>query len=617
MNTPQFDALIAGLEQWARRHPRRYRWCVAGLALLGQLGLHAVPLLVLVVLAMSVRGLLAVHVPSLWALATCGLLGVASLRALRVHLAPFEGQPLSAAQAPALYALLSRLRADLRAPRVHRVLLTDELNAAIAQVPRFGAFGWHCNVLLIGLPLLKCLSQQQLAAVLAHEFAHLAGGEVRLSGWIYRLRGAWERLRLSLTPATGLGGVVLQPFVQWYVPYFRAYSLPFARRNEFEADALAAQQIAPQALAEALTALSVVSAYMTQRYWPDIHRQAEQLEKPTLRPYATFGAALRRLNHDDSAAWLAQALRRETTAQSTHPALGARLARIGCPARLALPDSSEAADRLLGAALPTLTAALDRDWQRRITPSWRRHHDTRRARRQRLQALQAAADGELSLAEARERARLEEHYGAGIDAARRQWQALYRLAPDDAEVCLALGCDALRRDDATGIALVERAVALDADALLSGGAVLRDYHRRRGDDAAAQDWQTRVLARRYLLAQARLERERLCPDDTVLPHGLDARTLARLRAQLHDLPGLARVYYLRKKVLHLPEQRCYVLGFVLQSHLPWQRIKRIRVLQQRLLSEVQYPGETLVLSLDGRNRGFRRLFKVVEGARLF
>jgi len=73
-------------------------------------------------------------------------------------------------------------------------LITDDFNAAVVQIPRLGLLGWYRNTLLIGLPLMKALTRQQLAAVLAHEFGHLAGGHGRLGNWVYRLRFGWARL---------------------------------------------------------------------------------------------------------------------------------------------------------------------------------------------------------------------------------------------------------------------------------------------------------------------------------------------------------------------------------------------------------------------------------------
>src|SRR6516225_1867399 len=118
--------------------------------------------------------------------------------AMWVRLDPPKGRPIANSDAPELFALIDKLRRALGAPRFHHVLITEDFNAAVVQFPRLGLLGWYRNTLLIGLPLMKALTRQQLAAVLAHEFGHLAGGHGRLGNWIYRLRFGWARLAQAL-----------------------------------------------------------------------------------------------------------------------------------------------------------------------------------------------------------------------------------------------------------------------------------------------------------------------------------------------------------------------------------------------------------------------------------
>lgn len=109
------------------------------------------------------------------------------------------------------------------------MLLSDDFNAAVTQVPRLGIFGWPRNYLLLGLPLMKVLSREQFKAVLAHEYGHLAGGHARLSNWIYRQRQRWGKLLNALSEYQGYGSFLFLPFLRWYTPYFNAFSFPLAR----------------------------------------------------------------------------------------------------------------------------------------------------------------------------------------------------------------------------------------------------------------------------------------------------------------------------------------------------------------------------------------------------
>src|SRR5262249_15114730 len=148
------------------------------------------------------------------------------------------------------------------------------------------------NTLLIGLPLMKALTREQLAAVLAHEFGHLAGGHGRLGNWVYRLRFGWARLAHALQARRSFGSFAFRPFFRWYAPYFSAVSFPLARANEYEADAASARLTSPTATAAALTGVNVIGTFLEARYWPDVHRKADEVAQPSFAPFTQMGEAI-------------------------------------------------------------------------------------------------------------------------------------------------------------------------------------------------------------------------------------------------------------------------------------------------------------------------------------
>src|SRR5262245_43618538 len=158
MTNDQFEAMVARLEERAHRDPDAYKLRVVLLAMSGYVYL----LLMVAMLLMLLAGVLASSV-YLHALAIKLALPVLALvwlvvSAMWVKIPPPEGRRVTAEQAPALFAMIDKLRHALKAPPFHRVLITSDFNAAVAQVPRLGMFGWHRNYLLLGLPLMKTLT---------------------------------------------------------------------------------------------------------------------------------------------------------------------------------------------------------------------------------------------------------------------------------------------------------------------------------------------------------------------------------------------------------------------------------------------------------------------------
>ncbi len=376
MATPseRFAALVARLEQQARRNPAAYRLRVVALAFAGYAYLGAVFALILSLVGLGFSSLVDPTVlAAMLALLLAALTGLAR-RAMRVDLPAPRGCALERGEAPELFALIAGLRGRLRAPRLHRVVVTGDFNASITQLPRLGVPGLHRNILAIGLPLMKSLSPEQFRAVLAHEIGHLAGGHGRIASGIYRLRSSWARLLETLDRRKTWGSLLLRPFFERYVPYFNAYSLPLARAHEYQADAMAVRLTSRRATAEALSTVSVIGSYLGERFWPILHRKADELPRPAFAPFSGMGNVIPWIEEKSAHAWLARALARPTGAEDTHPALVDRLRAIGATPRLALPAPGEAADRMLGEAHTRIAQELDRRWRRTIRPSWEKRY---------------------------------------------------------------------------------------------------------------------------------------------------------------------------------------------------------------------------------------------------
>src|SRR5947207_3429104 len=450
-----------------------------------------------------------------------GALLLVVLRSLWVPLAPPTGEPLARQEAPAFCARLDRLEARLHTPRVHRVLVTEDFNAAVMQLPRLGIFGWYRNYLLIGLPLMQCLSRPQFEAVLAHELGHLSRGHARLGNWIYRLRRVWMRLDSALAQRPQLGSGAIRGVLHWYVPYFNACSFPLARRNEFEADASSVQLTSADSAAQALTNVSVIGSYLRERYWPAVGARARDTAQPAFAPYGALSASLlQHLCAEDARRWLARALEEPATYADTHPSLRERLEAMKVAAQFAPPSAGSAANELLGERTVALADAFDSRWREGVAASWKRVYEQTQGRRARLAAVRA------------------------------------KCAPD----CLTV-----------------------------------DEGRE--------------------LEEGKQERESLGDGNVWLEHRLEFQMLQALSARLRQIAGLKCAYLVRKHVVHDPHRPLYVLGFGVGA-LAVRRGERERAVMERLRTAVEFPGETLIINIEGANSGLGRQFAEVAHARI-
>jgi Zn-dependent protease with chaperone function len=619
MTDEEFAALVKRLEPEALARPSGYRRKVLALAVLGNVYIVAMLLIIVAVLIALVASLYLLKAVAVKLILVVGFFLWVVLKALWVKTEPPSGIRIRPQQAPELFELIDALRRDLGAPPFHEVLVTDDFNAAVAQTPRLGIFGWDRNWLLVGLPLMQALSVEQFRAVLAHEFGHLAKGHGRISNWIYRQRLRWSRLLAVLAATKSGGGFLFKPFLTWFAPYFNAYSFPLARANEYEADAASARLTSPRTAAEALTCSGVVGGFLFGQYWPQVHKQASDLPTPSFNPYHGIATRIASdLDESSARAWLNKAMAQQTDLADTHPSLTDRLRAIGETPRLALPGTGESADRLLGDKLGAITERFGRQWQERITPSWEQYFREVQRSRSQLAGLneRLAAGDELTIKEALERAKLTETVGGNAEDALIQLEALHGRAPEDAMVCFTFGARLLDRNDDRGCALIEQAMHLDEEATLEGCRLLRDFHARQGKVDEGASWQARVIEQLRLNEAIAREFSEITLKDKFEKPALSEQTVAEIVDALKKIPRLRKAYLLRKAIPHIAAPPCYVLGYRVTGFLQLHSKQRAQEVSRLIQESVRLPDRTMIINVDGANYRFGRKFFWLRWARI-
>ena len=358
--------------------------------------------------------------------------------------------------------------------------------------------------------------------------------------------------------------------------------------------------------------------FLESKFWPDLHHKATDHARPQFAPFSTLGHAM--TSHVDEASlrgWLAEAMGRRTSSADTHPALADRLKALGQQPLLALPAPGEAADTLLGPCLAAVTAEFNQRWQQNIAPAWERRHQQAQQDRQALASLDArAGSGTLTVDERFHRAMLTEDVGEGEAAAQLQLRAIVAEHPDHAVACLGLGARLLRKDDPAGVALVERAIEREPEAVAHGAPLLRDFHAKHEREAEATRWQRVWSARQEQLYLSGVERNCVEASDKLEPHGLTRDQSQTILQQVCGTAGVRAAWLVRKSVQHLPDTPMFVLGF---KTTPWylpQSAKKAKALCETLADVVTTPGSVLVICLEGGYASLSRKFSKVADARV-
>jgi Zn-dependent protease with chaperone function len=267
---------------------------------------------------------------------TIGMIGagLAILRAIVPERARFEppGPELTRDRHPKLHAVLDDVATRAGAEPAHEVYLDLEANASVLE---------HRGrrKMILGLPLMATLGQDELRAVIAHEYGHFVGGDTRFSSWIWRTRVAAMKAveALATSDSWFRRNVIRWPF-EAYARLFLRITNAISRREEFAADALAAKVAGASAAGSALRRINGVAPAWDMYWHSDVTPmlRAERLP-PITRGFTAMTA------HRDLSSQLDEVVKtdiehREADPYASHPTLRQRLEALGAEVEGRMPD---------------------------------------------------------------------------------------------------------------------------------------------------------------------------------------------------------------------------------------------------------------------------------------
>jgi Zn-dependent protease with chaperone function len=622
MDQEKLNNLIDRLEDYANRSPTAYRLRVGLLASMGYAYLFVVVLflLSLIYIFLYYVRFNFITIKIVWIpLVLIGLV----LRSLWVNIPKPDGTELTVDQAPRLFDDVQEVQRVINGPKVHHILLSDDFNAGIVQVPRFGMFGWLSNYMVVGLPLLKAMDVEEFRAVMTHEFGHLSGKHGRFSGWIYRLRQSWIEILTRVHEERSYASFIFEPFLKWYAPYFNAYSFVLARAQEYEADGYSVDVAGKEVTARMLVRLSTKDRVLSDEFWPEFYRQANKETHPPKDPFGRMLLAMEKPGDDHKLRkWAVQSLQIKTGHEDTHPALSARLLGLGyrkdeldsVAIRSALTRANgsgqNAASYYLNSLPDEFVARFDRLWTEQIASTWHEQHNQVQVARQRLEELETASKArQLTTDELWERATLisnTEDSATALPVVRQ----ILSIEPNHPGANLALGGILLSQKDSDAISYLEKAMSLDESTTGEACGLLYDFYLEQDELDKADSYRKR--AENFVERMQRFYQQafNFSNNDNFAPHGLSDAEVAQLRSQLKSIHGLGRTYLVRKIVENALEP-VYVIGaFATYTWRHGENEKHVAALLNELAANVAFPQSLVFVSMDENQFLIKKFVKI-------
>ena len=634
MSAEQFEALIASLEQLAKRDPAAYRVRVAALALLGYAYIFAV--LGLAVGLLLAAAIVIVQARSAFVLifklaVPLALLAFFICRSFWVRFSPPTGVQISAEDSPEIFKLIDELTGKLDCPRIDAVYLNADFNAALYSMPRFGFLGSHKHYLCLGLPLMQALPPEQFRAVLAHEMGHLSGNHGKFGSWIYSVRTTSAQLLDVVRKQSALGSFVFKRFFEWYYPLFNAYSFVLIRQHEYEADRCAVEISGAKVAALSLISSEIKNRYVDLKFWKELFKSVDESPAPPPAPFHDLSELMLKAKMDDDAfKWYQQALRRQTGINETHPALSDRIkAMAGLQGAETFDTFSEdelrkawevkrsAAQEYFQNKLPEFEQRMDLAWHHAYDGNWRILHGERAETRKQLDLLLAQDSNNLSEVELLQLCQLFVQIKPASEAIPVLKKALEKL-PDNVSVNYSLGECLLQEGDFSGIAYLEKAMLLKPVYGHELCELIYKHLSAEGNEEQARVYLKRTQAYKAQLQQAARERAGLRSDDKFIAHSLQPQQVEAITNQFKGNKFIKRAFLVCKEVSILADRPFFVV--VVEIKYPWYSLVSADTSKQviRTLSKaISMPSEGYVIAMKWSPPNLKKAIKNIPNALIY
>jgi hypothetical protein len=260
----------------------------------------------------------------------------------------------------------------------------------------------------------------------------------------------------------------------------------------------------------------------------------------------------------------------------------------------------------------TLRAEFQTRWAEQVSQPWAERHAQAQAQRARLAELRErptrTADEEIEML------KLTQSLEPEVDL--REPLAAFNVANADHPLGLFLeGSVRLDKGEREGLALLDRACTLDADAIKPASQRAYAFLLEQRDKDAAEVYAERWRGRDALETLRAQQLQNLDGKDRFAAHGLPDESLSTMKILLSGKARehIAEVYVARREIPADPSAVQWVMGVQLSW---WGRRRGKQADVVKRLADMDWPVPLLFVTLDGRFAPWLKQLRKLGGARL-
>jgi len=290
--------------------------------------------------------------------------GLISYRMIATRPVPAVGFTMPESKIPKVYEVVQRMQTHFKRPKIDRIIISADYELNIVKTPKWMLPVWSSNTLVIGLPMLICLTPHQFEHMVARRMGQFSKQHNMITNWLYQLNNIWKQYSYIYGKQKSLESSLLKMFFMTFSAVYERLSVAAARMDEFNADDYAMQIYFHEDICEMITTDALCRWYLEKRFWPAIDKAYNEDTKDSHQPYRKLTAVIRENLNKVNKPMLNNLLMDETIEyKNRYPSLRQRLDKIGYTEPLMKRYSGEsAADFYLGASLNGALNLMDKLW---------------------------------------------------------------------------------------------------------------------------------------------------------------------------------------------------------------------------------------------------------------
>jgi hypothetical protein len=405
------------------------------------------------------------------------------------------GRPVTKADFPLLVNHIKQLAATCNAPALEQIKLTTRFDIEIIRSPVHGFPSSFNHTLMIGLPVMSCLSATHLKLLLAREIGHLAQCRRHYNRRVIYLRSVWQHYAKEYSHDWKPDTLLLRLFFSWYAPFYSLSTETAVKLEEFIKDACMLDIAAIELAAETIAVFEVKKSFIENEFWPELNDMAYIQPRPTWLPYSSMDSRItEKLDKEKAQAYYNNETGQYLAADEDRTLLHQRMKRLGqdefiIPAHK--PES--AATHFFGNSLKLIQQQMDNIWYLKNKAIWSKRYQQGINEKKQLKHLRdQAAKALLSNEEAHRYILLLQKY-LDTDKSKPLLHEILKTNSHDPQVCFEIGHLLLNANDAQGVDALNLAMEMSAELTVECCRQIVKYMIHSGDMNQAQIYRRKIL----------------------------------------------------------------------------------------------------------------------------